>query len=401
MSQMKKESKAKIPNVEASDSQDTKSQKRSSLDITKTSNFSTRESKLKPILVSTTPGNAIMGYATDDIPSKRLPPLKEIHNNKNLNQEIEAKIESSLVATLQAKCSELGREIEEDKALKKQTEVENSFLKSQIMNMEQEIRQIHVMLNEEKNEKGKLEDRLEMITELLNKSNREVGKLKQELKVSNENVEMSGVQLQNLKKEKENEARSYEEEIERLRKHLDELEEEHEELRNKYHVKAEINTLVEEERSNYVKEMETKSAYEVEAKLEKINKLIGDNATLTEKLAESERLRRKYQERHTADENKIKSLLEKNQYLEESITSLKKQLSDAKSLKSYNHKIYEDKVTGLNEQLEKLKKENLKLRKANNAEHSYKEYSEGLSEETLEPVKAKPYLFGPVDTGKF
>jgi len=147
--------------------------------------------------------------------------------------------------------------------------------------------------------------------------------------------------------------------------------------------------------------METKSAYEVEAKLEKINKLIGDNATLTEKLAESERLRRKYQERHTADENKIKSLLEKNQYLEESITSLKKQLSDAKSLKSYNHKIYEDKVTGLNEQLEKLKKENLKLRKANNAEHSYKEYSEGLSEETLEPVKAKPYLFGPVDTGKF
>jgi len=78
-----------------------------------------------------------MGYATDDIPSKRLPPLKEIHNNKNLNQEIEAKIESSLVATLQAKCSELGREIEEDKALKKQTEVENSFLKSQIMNMEQ------------------------------------------------------------------------------------------------------------------------------------------------------------------------------------------------------------------------------------------------------------------------
>jgi len=56
MSQMKKESKAKIPNVEASDSQDTKSQKRSSLDITKTSNFSTRESKLKPILVSTTPG---------------------------------------------------------------------------------------------------------------------------------------------------------------------------------------------------------------------------------------------------------------------------------------------------------------------------------------------------------
>jgi len=147
--------------------------------------------------------------------------------------------------------------------------------------------------------------------------------------------------------------------------------------------------------------METKSASEVEAKLDKINKLVGENIALTEKLSESERLRRKYQERHTTDENKIKVLLEKNQYLEDSITSLKKQLSDAKSLKSYNHKIYEEKITGLNDQVEKLKKENLKLKKYSHADQNPTGFSEEPNEPALEPVKAKPYLFGPVDTGKY
>jgi len=150
MSLINKEKKVKRQSNEPIESQGSNNQRKTVLDISKSSNWSSREGKLKPILVSTTPGvklyfsllniqNAIMGYATDDLSSKRLPPLKEINNNKNLNQEIEAKIESSLVITLQNKCTELGREIEEDKAIKKQTEVENSFLKSQIMNMEQVI----------------------------------------------------------------------------------------------------------------------------------------------------------------------------------------------------------------------------------------------------------------------
>ena len=80
-----------------------------------------------------------MGYALEDVAPKRLPPLKEIsvNNNKQLNAELESKIESSLVQTLQAKCTELGKEVEEDKALRKQAEVENSMLKSHLLNMEQ------------------------------------------------------------------------------------------------------------------------------------------------------------------------------------------------------------------------------------------------------------------------
>jgi len=86
-----------------------------------------------------------MGYALDDVAPKRLPPLKEIsvnNNNKALNQELESRVETALIQTLQAKCTELGKEVEEDKALRKQAEVENSMLKSHLLNMEQVILKI-------------------------------------------------------------------------------------------------------------------------------------------------------------------------------------------------------------------------------------------------------------------
>ena len=60
-----------------------------------------------------------------------------VNNNKALNQELESRVETALVQALQAKCTELGREVEEDKALRKQAEVESSMLKSHLLNMEQ------------------------------------------------------------------------------------------------------------------------------------------------------------------------------------------------------------------------------------------------------------------------
>lgn len=145
--------------------------------------------------------------------------------------------------------------------------------------------------------------------------------------------------------------------------------------------------------------MENKTTSEIEAKLEKIHKLMHENVVLTEKLAESEKLRRKFQERHAYQEERIKSLVEKNQSIENCVGSLKKQLTDAKSLKSYNHKIYEDKIVALNEQIEKLKKENAKVRKSNIPTSPTAKIDD--NEPVLEPVQARPFLFGPVDTGKF
>ncbi len=254
---------------------------------------------------------------------------------------------------------------------------------------------------------------MEVVTEMLNRSNREIGRLKQELQTSQEDIIRTKKRMNELQNEKDNEDREYESEIERLRKHINQLEEEYEKLKAKCQMKSEINSLVEEESTNnfldcikkkgskYVREIETKTTSEVEAKLEKINKLTRENLILSEKLGESERIRKKYQERHLNEENTMKELIERNQTLEESISSTKKQLNDAKSLKSYNHKIYEEKIINLNDQIEKLKKENLKLKKMSVISSNTKEDEEDSNNPTLEPVKAKPFLFGPLDTGKY
>lgn len=79
-----------------------------------------------------------MGYAMEDPPVKRLPPLKEINQNKNtnLNPELEARVENSIMTMLQQKCSELGKEAEENKAAKRQIEIENSMLLNKMGEME-------------------------------------------------------------------------------------------------------------------------------------------------------------------------------------------------------------------------------------------------------------------------
>ena len=103
------------------------------------------------------------------------------------------------------------------------------------------------LLNDEKAEKSKVEDNLDNMRDMLNKANREIGRLKQDVKGANDNTEGLRRQLHELQIEKDNEARSYENEIDRLRKHLEELEEEHEELRSKFQVKAEVSTRVDQE----------------------------------------------------------------------------------------------------------------------------------------------------------
>jgi len=50
-----------------------------------------------------------------------------------------------------------------------------------------------------------------------------------------------------------------------------------------------------------------------------MSKLISDNASLEDKLAESESLRRKYMERHNAQEDRIRQLTEANRSLHENI----------------------------------------------------------------------------------
>ena len=145
--------------------------------------------------------------------------------------------------------------------------------------------------------------------------------------------------------------------------------------------------------------MQLKSINDAESKLERITKLLSENAILDEKLKESENLRRKYQERHSAQEEKIKSLQDQNKTLQETITSLKKQLNDVKIMRTQTQKLCDEKVHSLNSEIEKLKKENEALRK--NKGIATNKMRESDDQVILEPVEAKPYLFGPIDTGKY
>jgi hypothetical protein len=76
-----------------------------------------------------------MGYVKEEPVPKKLPPLKE-NIQKNLNSELENKVETSMIVLLESRCSELAREIEGEKGKRKEIEVENAILRSNITNLE-------------------------------------------------------------------------------------------------------------------------------------------------------------------------------------------------------------------------------------------------------------------------
>jgi hypothetical protein len=140
---------------------------------------------------------------------------------------------------------------------------------------------------------------------------------------------------------------------------------------------------------------------EAETKLEKIAKLISENATLQEKFQESESLKRKYQERYMLNEERIKALNDNLKTQQEMANSFKKQLNDIKALKSHNHKIYDEKFSSLSSECEKLKRENEILRKKLSNNQTLLKQSDQEEQIIFERVEAKPFLFGPIDTGKY
>ena len=76
-----------------------------------------------------------MGYVKEEPIPKKLPPLKE-NIQKNPNSELENRVESSMIMLLEGRCNELSKEIEEEKGKRKEVEVENAILRSNISNLE-------------------------------------------------------------------------------------------------------------------------------------------------------------------------------------------------------------------------------------------------------------------------
>ena len=78
-----------------------------------------------------------MGFVRQEATPKSqkviLPPLKE---NIEVNSELESRVENAVIAMLEEKCKELGREVEEARAQKKEFEIDNTRLRGVIGKLE-------------------------------------------------------------------------------------------------------------------------------------------------------------------------------------------------------------------------------------------------------------------------
>lgn len=140
--------------------------------------------------------------------------------------------------------------------------------------------------------------------------------------------------------------------------------------------------------------MQTVSQNEV--RLEKLARVMQENAELSDKLLESESLRRKFMEKCSYQEKELKKIYEEKRELEISQSSLKKRINDLTVLKSSNNKIMEEKVAKLSQTVETITKENAILKSKLKSKPQVEVFEES-SKETLEEVEAKPYLFGPYE----
>lgn len=144
-------------------------------------------------------------------------------------------------------------------------------------------------------------------------------------------------------------------------------------------------------------ELKMQTVNQNEARLEKISRIMQENAELSDKLIESENLRRKFMEKCSYQEKEMKKIFEEKRDLENTNASLKKRVNDLTVLKSSNNKIMEEKVLKLTQSLELLTKENANLKsKLKGSKTSIFEHPPA-NEEILEEVEAKPYLFGPYE----
>eukprot|EP01016_Furgasonia_blochmanni_P044913 TRINITY_DN6278_c0_g1_i14.p2 TRINITY_DN6278_c0_g1~~TRINITY_DN6278_c0_g1_i14.p2 ORF type:complete len:185 (-),score=51.84 TRINITY_DN6278_c0_g1_i14:122-676(-) len=150
-----------------------------------------------------------------------------------------------------------------------------------------------------------------------------------------------------------------------------------------------------------MRQMQMKAVNDNELKIEKTTKLIEENATLREKLNESDFYRKKFQEKNQGLEADVKRLEKDKKELDTQIVALQKRVKDLSAAKSTNQKILEEKCAKALNDCENLKKENEqlkgKVRKLEKAVKNIPVTNDDDDEEVLEPVQAKPYLFGPVD----
>lgn len=149
-----------------------------------------------------------------------------------------------------------------------------------------------------------------------------------------------------------------------LQERIEELEEENDELRSRLQVRSALEKKIDDERARHHNEAKMNQLKDTEHKIEKMGRLLEENATLSEKLAESEVLRRRFMDKNQALEKELKAIAQDKQELTKQIAQQKKRINDLTIMKSTNNKILEDKINKLQQENDKCAKENEKYKKA-------------------------------------
>ncbi|CAD8068381.1 unnamed protein product [Paramecium primaurelia] len=217
--------------------------------------------------------------------------------------------------------------------------------------------------------------------------------MKQEKK-ENEEMSQQIVKLQGLYQEMQ---RANKVEVDNLKQKLEELEEENEEFKTKFQMRGQIDKRQDYERIIHQNQQKLNQVSQNERKLEKMGKILEENAILSERLVESETLRRRFMEKNNQYEKEIKILIESRLEVEKQMVALKKRVNDLQVLKSTNQKIQEDKINKLQEQCNQQQLQIEKLTQQLKRNQKQKIHNQSNQKEDVsdyEDIESKPQLFG-------
>ncbi|KAL4445526.1 hypothetical protein ABPG74_004600 [Tetrahymena malaccensis] len=316
-------------------------------------------------------------------------------------KQAESKIESELVSTLEKQCSDLGKELEVEKI-----KVQNKNI--EIVQMKKIIEQQSVQLQEQsteimhlRNSKKNLEEQLDKTRDGFNQLKRDMNRVQSDsTSESQKSSDLKNIYLE-LKKQFEEYKLVMKQRIDETEQKLEETLEENEDLRRDLQIKSEISQRIELERLKIYEQKEQQSINENEKRIEKLTKLLEENAVISEKLSESETYKKKFKEKNIQLEKSLKEIQQQRDKIEQAYVQMKKRVNDLSVLKTTNNKILEEKIKSLSKENEDLIEENKKLKKQLQRKPAVVQEYEEEEQEELEEVQAKPFLFGPIDNGKF
>ncbi|KAM3132105.1 hypothetical protein pb186bvf_015849 [Paramecium bursaria] len=345
-----------------------------------------QQAAVRQVLVGGNNGDGLWCIANDQ------PKLTEPKDPKF--KQIESNLESEIVDMLNQQCHQLGTELDQQNVQNSNLKIEIASLNKTIDILNKKLETAHKEIELQKNAKMSLNSQVDTIKDLYNRTKRDLGGVQQAFEQEQNEKQQLNQELEQLKDKYNQLQKNYSQQIQMMKEKLDELEEECEELKTRLQVRGDIEKRIDNERHKQNGQQKLNEITENERKFEKMSKLVEENMTLNEKLAESETLRRRYWEKNQQQEKEIKFLVESKVEVDKQLVNLKRRVNDLQIMKSTNQKILEDKITKLQMQYDTQVQLNEKLQKSMKQGKQTKSEKILPEEDEYEDIPAKPQLFG-------